>query len=558
MKLLEIPTARALLGALFVLPLCIHASPSLADDDRPFAQFRDFTISQKTLLDFTHNGREVIITTNVITRADGTTVQDASDADAFQAFQAIFGMLNSTLGFPIAPADALSASATADTLVTNATANDDKTLEIRVGQNFAGTQFAEVKAKNSPTDRSVILLNLRKINILLECLEEITEVRDANGTVSQPDAGVLKVVRLTLLIHIISRLLVQADSNLEVATVNGQEVVRPRAGLNAVSSNHPDPTPRSSNSPITPQASDLTPPLQSANAVVSEVLAGKGMALSQLVTSYLQRNATDPEGNNGEVFDFEVRSDAGRNEVVTVRLHELVNKKTRAERIEDEELERRFKEFQESQQDEGGCAQGALFDAGVIETISVLPTPTPDGSPTPGDDPGSDTDGDTDFDDDTDTDFDTTGEFEDTDTDDDDEGSEGTDGDQPTRVPCAPGLATFSGEFVPQAGIDIDFMAPDCVTVSGPPPMDQLVIDDFGGGMFGGSGSGVIVVSLSEGSFVNDPAGFFLISELPTGTPIEIVLENAEGMQVTVTFTIMQGAGGMPSQLVDTQVSIGA
>ncbi|MCH9684045.1 MAG: hypothetical protein K0V04_21610 [Deltaproteobacteria bacterium] len=568
MRLLDTSIMRAWLGALFVLPLCVRSAPSQADDARSRLEFRDmnFTISQKTLLEFDHNGRTILITTNVITREDGTVVEDADDADALQAFTAIFTMLNSTLGFPVAPADELSASEAADTLVTNATANDDKTLEIRVGKDFAGTFFAETKAKIRPGDRAVILLNLKKINTLLECLVELTEVRDAGGNVSTPDPGVLRVVRTMFLIHTIARLLVQADSNLEVANVNGQEVVRPRPGLMPVVINHGDPEPRSSSSPIDPQAADLTPPLSAANTVVQQMLDGNGQALSQRVSAYLQANPADgtPESEGGEVFDLEITSRDGLEQVVTVLAHEVTSKKTIAERVVDMQIE---EELERRRQDESsqGCATAAAVDAGFIRQITELPSPTPTVEPlpepggpvtTPGTDTGG-TSGDTEGEEDT-LSIDTDGEATDGEATDDTGDSGGSDSGGPISFACDPDNAPMSGPVVPQAGIDIDVMAPDCTTVTGFPPGDQLVIDDFGGGNFGGSGSGLTVVEVSAGRFFNDPSGFYFLDGLPAGVPIEVAFEDAEGTAFTITFTIVQGVDGMPSQLVDTSMTLRA
>ncbi|MEM7155933.1 MAG: hypothetical protein AAF799_23985 [Myxococcota bacterium] len=602
MNILKPSGRRALIGALAVLPLCVQVSSARADGERAGVVFRDidFTITQTELHRFTHEDRTIIVTTNVANHADGTTVQDATDVEAFQAITAVISMLHGNRAIPgVPPVDRLEPSDTASTLILNATANNEKTVEIRVGHHFAGTEFATTLVKRDPTDRSVILLNMRRINILLECLEQLAEVRDDEGNVSVPDSGVLKVLRLTALIHIISRQLVQADSNLEIANVGGQDMAVARDGLLPATINHIEPVPRPESSPVTPQGGDQTVPLTQANAVANEMLP-QG-SLNQTITSYLQTNGVDA-GPGGEVADFTIVSRRGAEQTITVLLHELTTKKSIAETVEDEIAKQRFEEFKR-RKESGGCnASAAVFELGAIEQITELPSPTPTQVPTPTPDgvptidPDSETDsttgGETDFDttgfddttgrdtftSETDTDFDTTGRdpgttgsetgletdgdtdettggFEETDT---DESSSGSDGGGPVRFPCVPSSATFSGTIVPQAGIDIDFLAPDCVTISGFPPGDQLVIDDFGAGTFGGSGaSGVTVVSISEGTSFNDPGGFFVIGALPVGVPIELVLEDAAGNQVTITFTIVQGVGGMPSQLVDTQVSVG-
>lgn len=594
MKILPTTTMRALIGALAVLPLCVSVSSAKADGERSGAVFRDidFTISQTELQRFSVQDRTILITTNVANNADGTTVQDASDAIGLQAITAAITMLSGNEGFPgVVPVDELNPSSTAQQLFLNATANREKTVEIRVGEDFAGTNFARTLVKRDPTDRAVILLNMKRINIMLECLEQVTEVRDANGNVSRPDSGVLKILRLTALAHIIAQQLAQADSNLEIRNVGGQDVAVARDGLQPTTLNHVEPAPRAETSPVTPQAGDQTVPLTQANAVANEML--REGSLEQTITSYLQSNGADG-GPGGKAADFTITSRQGVRQTITLLLDELQTKKSIAEAVEDELFQERLEEIRRRERESGGCnASAAVIELGVIETITELPSPTPTSVPTPTpdgvptDDPDSDTDsttgGETDFDttgfddtttgrdtftSETDTDFDTTGfdstgfddtettgDIEETDTDE----SSGSDGGGPVRFPCVPSSATFSGTIVPQAGIDIDFLAPDCVTISGFPPGDQLVIDDFGAGNFGGSGAaGVTVVSISEGTSFNDPGGFFVIGSLPVGVPIDIVLEDASGNQVTITFTIVEGVGGMPSQLVDTQVSFGA
>lgn len=120
-----------------------------------------------------------------------------------------------------------------------------------------------------------------------------------------------------------------------------------------------------------------------------------------------------------------------------------------------------------------------------------------------------------------------------------------------TSAACDPDNADFTGEVITQAGVAIDCDALTCVTLSGLPPDDQLVVDDFGDGTFGGSGSdGLTVVSVTGGDFTNDE-GFYVLSNLDVGSPVSVELRKRDGTTFTVTFTIVAGD---PARLTDVSV----
>lgn len=108
-----------------------------------------------------------------------------------------------------------------------------------------------------------------------------------------------------------------------------------------------------------------------------------------------------------------------------------------------------------------------------------------------------------------------------------------------TSISCEPDQGTFTGDVVPQAGVEWSSSGGSCGVTSGPPPSDQLVIDDFGG-VFAGSGTGSRVVAVSHGTFSNED-GFFLLDALPADTEIVVQLEEPDVGEVAVTFEITAG-----------------
>jgi len=103
-------------------------------------------------------------------------------------------------------------------------------------------------------------------------------------------------------------------------------------------------------------------------------------------------------------------------------------------------------------------------------------------------------------------------------------------------ISCVPDSAMMSNAPVPQAGVSIDATLRSCEVVSGFPLEDQLVVDDLGG-VFGGSGSGLTVLDVEGGSFVNEEA-FYIIEDLEVGAPIRITFEDEEQRVFTVAFSI--------------------
>ncbi len=136
----------------------------------------------------------------------------------------------------------------------------------------------------------------------------------------------------------------------------------------------------------------------------------------------------------------------------------------------------------------------------------------------------------------------------------------GTDDDPPddepptsSAVTCRPDNAEMSGDSVPQAGVEIDIPNQSCSAVSGFPPNDQLVIDDFGG-TFAASGSGLTVLDVVGGTFENLD-GFFFVDDLPAGEPISIEFEDADGTVFVVELAIEQEAAGALAKIRDVVVS---
>ena len=91
---------------------------------------------------------------------------------------------------------------------------------------------------------------------------------------------------------------------------------------------------------------------------------------------------------------------------------------------------------------------------------------------------------------------------------------------------CQPSSAPFQGDFVPQAGITFDIAVGTCSAESGPPPLDQFVIDDFRGlgdpslPAFGGSGSDLEVLAI-----VRDSAGQVVLETplvVEPGDPVDL------------------------------------
>jgi len=122
-------------------------------------------------------------------------------------------------------------------------------------------------------------------------------------------------------------------------------------------------------------------------------------------------------------------------------------------------------------------------------------------------------------------------------------------------IVCDPDNADFGGGVVAQAGISINFDDLDCVTVTGGPPEDQIVIDDFGSPTYDGSGSaGLTVISMVGGDFSNE-VGFYLLTNMVSGEGIIIQFQRADGTLFTVSFTIQAAAGGDPARLVNVQVA---
>jgi hypothetical protein len=114
------------------------------------------------------------------------------------------------------------------------------------------------------------------------------------------------------------------------------------------------------------------------------------------------------------------------------------------------------------------------------------------------------------------------------------------DTDDPDAVifePCEPPGAefTYTGDFG-AAGLVVDFTAEDCEAVSGFPPGDLLVVDDFGDGTYGGSGSGYEVTAIEGGSYVNE-ADYYQLSGLVAGEPIRVRLTDGT-KTIEIQFTI--------------------
>lgn len=135
-----------------------------------------------------------------------------------------------------------------------------------------------------------------------------------------------------------------------------------------------------------------------------------------------------------------------------------------------------------------------------------------------------------------------------------DDGSDGSETDSSggdATVACTPDAAVMSGRVVPQAGVELDVAAKTCEVVSGLPPGDLLVIDDFGG-VFGGSGSGATVLNVVGGSFVNADS-FYTLENLLVGEPVAVTFEGEERSVFTVEFTIDDT--GVDSALTDVAVT---
>lgn len=118
---------------------------------------------------------------------------------------------------------------------------------------------------------------------------------------------------------------------------------------------------------------------------------------------------------------------------------------------------------------------------------------------------------------------------------------------------CQPPAADFGGAVVAQASVAKD--GDDCIALTGFDAGDFLVIDDFGDGVFSGSGSGSEIEQITGGTFENQE-GFFTIGDLDPDTFVEIVLlDLLTGERQAVRFTIQAGDGSVPAALTEVQVS---
>ncbi len=575
------PSIRvALLGALVFAPLCARPTTTWADLTATPKAVAD-TKKVETRQDIPFGDRTIRITSSVRVDDEGNEVGAISDEEVGEIVAAIDEMVNgSPDGTP--PEEALQGSAFARTLIDEATVNDTKTLEIRLSKDFNEVALSGTDSKDDAADQGLILLNIKAIKALRDCLGDVVESR-LRGRGVAVDPGVLAVAKRVLLIDMIAHEIRHAGTNLvEVTDAQGNVTLEPKPGTNATGNNFPDGKPTQATFDNSPSGRiPQSPAVAAANQVVQQNLAGTGLTHVRPHFAYFQRNPLDfnslPKNSQGQpvahkVYDLHITAADGTRQIITVRFEEVLVKNTKTTSVSTEEDDddepaetpkERRQERRETRQREsgGGCLASTIPtlltrlesvpEVQVTETPDPLIPDTSTGGTGIFDD--SLTDGDTDGFGDTDTDgfgdTDTDG-FDDTDTD----GFDDTDTDGGGTVICSPDSASFTGGVVPQAGVDIDLRAQTCTTVSGLPPQDQLVIDDFGGGNFGGSGSDLTVVSMTGGTFENTDFGFYTLDQLAVGSPVEIEFETADGERFTVRFTIQPGAGGAPAELVDTQV----
>ncbi len=425
-------------------------------------------------------------------------------------------------------------SAKFEQMLAQACQNEFCRFEFRVVRNHP-TAFATTFSSTDPSLPSFIIIDIGDIEAV-----ENDPARFLDGELSP--RGLQEFAQMFLFETLAHELRHAGTGNRKTGDEDddGDPVVErdPDTDARPLGSPYPDPI-LSSETHVFPDApsglTDRGPAVNAANDVIEQMNGRRVSEYRRLNYSYLLDNPQDPGNPTAAklsadyvigIFDdngFEttvVRFDLDRaaREIQGVAnptqeaLESAARKTKRLQRINE-----MIRQQQEDEQDDDGDT-----DDGPV---------TPDGeTDTEGDDSGeTDTDG------------------EDTDGGDTEDGTTGgeTDGDRFAR--CTPGTAPFSGDFVPQAGVEVDFVAQTCSTVSGLPPGDLLVIDDFSGS-FGGSGSGASVVSLSVGSFFND-VGFFVIDGLPTDEAIQIELLTDDQQTVILEFTII--AGGPQAALQD-------
>ena len=109
-------------------------------------------------------------------------------------------------------------------------------------------------------------------------------------------------------------------------------------------------------------------------------------------------------------------------------------------------------------------------------------------------------------------------------------------------VACTPAEAILAEQTpsLSAAGVNFSLASGTCDASTSPSAADQLTVDfDFNLLAWTASGSGYTVESLSVGDFNNDPMGFYQLTNLPTNTPITLVLvEDGSGTKVSITFTV--------------------
>ncbi|MCH9686224.1 MAG: hypothetical protein K0V04_32625 [Deltaproteobacteria bacterium] len=560
---------RTLLGAAVLVPLSIRPSSSWADlTTRPVVAAPN---EVETRREVPFGDRAIVITSSTAIDADGNQVNPISNAEVQEIVDLLNEMVN---GSPdgTAAADRFAPSPAAAALIQDATTNSTKKLEIRLTNDLAEDPFASTANKNTPEEQGLIRINLRMIKAFIACLDAVVETR-VDGRVVAADPKIIALMKRVFLTDLIAHEIKHAGTNLqEVTDANGNVTLQPKPNTTATGNNFRDvkPLPGQQFTSPTDQVPN-SPAVEAANAVIEENLGETRASHVRRQFAYAQAGSDDGRGRPQQVYDLDVTAADGTTQTVTLRVQENLSKVARKIVTEDqkkqlEKLQAKTRDnppepiIPQRRRDRPGCAastEPALLD--VLEQIPlVTETDTPPSVETGGgltDGLDTDTEGAGSETDDESTasagEADTTGA---TDGETDTTGSSGSDGGG--AVTCDPSSAEFSGNVVPQAGVDFDFRSESCATVSGFPPQDQLVLDDFGGGSFGGSGSNLTVLSMEGGTFDNSPP-FYFLDNLDLDSPISIEFEADDGTVFSVEFTIVPGEGAGPAQLVNVSVDFG-